>query len=186
MITLNWDGMQGEIGALMARYAALPRHIAKKHLQAAMKRAMKDGIPVLKRLTPKGATRTVRASLKRGGGGRFVQGSGKKSRVRGGALRRAVTTKAKYIGKNAAGTVYGVVGYRAGFESRKAIWLEFGTSRGVKPQQIIEKFKREYGGPAAERLASEMALAYDKAAAELASNMNPTRTYSAGGSWRGN
>jgi hypothetical protein len=175
MITLNWDGMQGEIGALMARYAALPRHIAKKHLQAAMKRTLKDGVPVLKRLTPKGGTRTVKAALKSGSGGRFVHGSGKKSRVRGGALRRAVTTKAKYLGKNADGRVYGVVGYKAGFESRKAIWLEFGTSRGVKPQQIIEKFNREYGGPVAGKLANEMALALNKATAELAAGMNPGR-----------
>jgi hypothetical protein len=181
MISLNWNGMEGQIGALMARYAELPRHIAKKHLQAAMKRTVKDGVPVLKRLTPKGGTRTVRAALKRGAGGRFVQGSGKKSRVRGGALRRAVTTKAKYIGRNADGAVYGVVGYRAGFESRKAIWLEFGTSRGVKPQQMIEKFKREYGGPAAGKLAAEMAAALEKAAAELASGMNPTRTFGRGG-----
>ena len=181
MISLNWDGMQGEIGALMARYAALPRHIAKKHLQAAMKRTVKDGVPVLKRLTPKGGTRTVRAALKRGAGGTFVQGSGKKSRVRGGALRRAATNKAKYIGRNADGVVYGVVGYKAGFESRKAIWLEFGTKRGIQPRKIMDKFRAEYGGPAAGRLAAEMASALDKASAELASGMNSNSNYRRGG-----
>jgi hypothetical protein len=177
MISLNWDGMQGEIGALMARYAALPRHIAKKHLQAAMKRALKDGVPVLKRLTPKGGTRTVKAALKRGERGRFVAGSGKKSRQRGGALRRAVTTKAKYVGRNTDGVVFGVVGYKAGFESRKAIWLEFGTSRGVKPRRIIEQFRREYGGPAAAKLSAEMAKGLEKAAAELASGKNSSANY---------
>lgn len=175
MISLNWFGMQGDIGALMARFAGLPRHIAKKHLQAAMRRSMKDGVPVLKRLTPKGGTRTVRAALKRGTGGRFVTGSGKKSRQRGGALRRSVTTKAKYVGRNADGVVFGVVGYRAGFESRKAIWLEFGTSRGVKPMKIIDRFRREYGGPAIKTLASEMAKGLEKAAKELASGKNPGR-----------
>jgi len=158
MISLNWEGMQGEIGALMARF-------------------MRDGVPVLKSVTPKGGTRTVRAALKRGAGGRFVEGSGKKSRVRGGALRRAATTRAKYIGRNKDGIVYGVVGYKAGFESRKAIWLEFGTSRGVKPRNLIEQFRARYGGPAASRLAEEMSRALEKAANELASGMNPTRSF---------
>lgn len=177
MISLNWDGMQGEIGALMARFNELPRHIAKKHLIAALKRVMKDGVPILKAVTPKGGTRTVRAALKRGAGGRFVAGSGKKSRVRGGAMRRAVAAKAKYIGRNRDGVVYGVVGYKAGMESRKAIWLEFGTSRGVKPRNLIEQFRARYGGPAASRLADEMSRALEKAANELASGMNPTRSF---------
>jgi hypothetical protein len=177
MISLNWDGMQGEIGALMARFNELPRHIAKKHLIAALKRVMKDGVPILKAVTPKGGTRTVRAALKRGAGGRFVAGSGKKSRVRGGAMRRAVTAKAKYLGRNRDGVVYGVVGYKAGIESRKAIWLEFGTSRGVKPRNLIDQFRARYGGPAASRLADEMSRALEKAANELASGMNPTRSF---------
>ena len=177
MISLNWDGMQGEIGALMARFNELPRHIAKKHLQAAVKRTMKDGVPVLKSITPKGKPQIKRNKLKRGAGGRFVAGSGKKMKVRGGALRRAVTAKSKYVGRNRDGLVYGVVGYKAGMESRKAIWLEFGTSRGVKPQNLIEQFRAKYGGPAASRLADEMAKPLEKAAAELASGMNPTRSY---------
>lgn len=177
MITLNWDGMEGEIGAIMARYAELPRHIAKKHLQAAMKRAMKDGVPVLKSVTPKGGTRQRRSAVTRNARGQFQAGSGKIRQVRGGALRRAVTTKSKYIGRNRDGMVYGVVGYRAGMESRKAIWLEFGTSRGVKPKDIISRFKQMYGGPAAKNLANEMRAAFEKAVAELASGMNPTRNY---------
>lgn len=177
MISLNWDSMDGEIGGLMARFNELPRHIAKKHLQAVVKRVMKDGVPILKSITPKGGTRVVKNKLKRGVGGRFVAGSGKRLKVRGGSLRRAVTTKAKYIGRNRDGMVYGVVGYKAGMESRKAIWLEFGTSRGIKPQNFIEQFRAKYGGPAASRLADEMAKALEKAAAELASGMNPTRNY---------
>jgi hypothetical protein len=180
MISINWQDMRGEIGALMARFDELPRHIAKKHLIAALKRVLKDGVPILKAVTPKGGTRVVRAALKRGAGGRFVAGSGKKSRVRGGALRRAATSKAKFIGRNRDGVVYGVVGYKAGTESRKAIWLEFGTSRGVKPQNLIEKFRARYGGPAASRLAEEMSRALEKAANELASGMNPTRSFGGG------
>lgn len=177
MISLNWDRMNGQIGGLMARYHELPRHIAKKHLQAVMKRVLKEGVPVLKSLTPKGSTRTKKAALKRGAGGRFVAGSGKKMKVRGGALRRAATVRSKYIGKNKDGRVYGVVGYKAGAQSRKAIWLEYGTSRGIEPMKIIEKFKQRYTGPAKSKLVSEMAKALKKAAAELASGMNPTRSY---------
>lgn len=177
MISLNWQGMRGEIGALMSRFNELPRHIAKKHLIAAVRRAMKEGVPVLKAITPKGKTRNTRAALKRGAGGRFVTGSGKKMKARGGALRRAVTAKAKYIGKNKGGLVYGVVGYKAGFDSRKAIWLEFGTSRGIEPRKLIEQFRARYGGPSAARLAVEMAHALEKASAELASGMNPTRSF---------
>lgn len=178
MISLAWSGNpNAQIAALISRYAELPRHIAKKHLQAAMKRCMKDGVPALKAITPKGGTRTVRAALKRGAGGRFVEGSGKKSRVRGGALRRAVTTKAKYIGRNKDGVVYGAIGYKAGFESRKAIWLEFGTGRGIEPRKIMERFRRQYGGPAAAKLAKEMRSALEKATREMASGKNPTRNY---------
>lgn len=170
MISLNWDGMQGEIGALMARYDELPRHIAKKHLRAVVKRALKPGEPVLKRLTPKGGTRTVKSTI--------VRGQRKDNfKRRGGALRRSVTAKAKYIGKNNSGVVYGVVGYRAGFESRKAIWLEFGTSRGIQPKKIIDKFLAEYRGPALQTLAAEMVKGLEKAAAELASGMNSNANY---------
>ncbi len=173
MITLNWNGMQGEIGALMARFNELPRHIAKKHLVAVIKRAGKEGVAVLKKHTPKGGTKTVRAALKRGTGGRFVAGSGKKMKVRGGALRRAATVKAKYQGRNRDGYAYGVLGYKYGSESRKAIWLEYGTSRGIQPRGMIDKTMREWGGPAAKKLATEMKKALEKAARELASGMNP-------------
>jgi hypothetical protein len=170
MISLNWDGMQGEIGALMARYDELPRHIAKKHLLAVVKRALKPGVPVLKRLTPKGGMRTVRSTI--------VRGQRKDNmKRRGGALRRSVNAQAKYVGTNKAGVAYGFVGYKFGFESRKAIWLEFGTSRGVKPRRIIQQFLREYTGPAVATLATEMKKGLEAAAAELASGKNSNANY---------
>jgi len=184
MIILGWDTGQGQVRDLMKRFAELPRHIAKKHLIAAIRRLMKDGIPLLKSITPKGGTRNKRNKLMRGAGGRFVTGSGKKLRVRGGALRRSVATKAKYIGRNKDGKVYGCIGYKAGFESRKAIWLEFGTRRGINPQRVMEKFRRQYGRPAASKLAKEMRSALAKAVAELKAGKNPTRIYEKGGSWR--
>lgn len=166
MISLNWRGVNGQIGDLMARFNELPRHIAKKHCQAAVKRAMKDGVPVLKALTPKGKTQVVKSAI--------VKGALKENfKRRGGALRRSVTTKSKYIGRNKNGFVFGVIGYKAGYESRKAIWLEFGTSRGIEPRKIIDKFRARYGGPAASRLAAELAAALPKAAAELQAKKNP-------------
>ena len=173
MISLNWRGVSGQIGDLMARFNELPRHIAKKHCQAAVKRAMKDGVPALKALTPKGKPKNVKNAVQRDARGRFLTGSGKKVRKRGGALRRSVTTKSKYIGRNKNGFVFGVIGYKAGYESRKAIWLEFGTSRGIEPRKIIDKFRARYGGPAASRLAAELAAALPKAASELQAKKNP-------------
>lgn len=176
MISLNWLTVRGQIGGLVQRFGELPRHIAKKHMRAAVRRSMKEGVPILRQMTPKGKPRNTRAALKRDGGGRFVAGSGKKMRIRGGALRRAVTTKAKYIGRNRDGIVYGVIGYKAGMESRKAIWLEFGTTR-IRPRDIMKKFSQAYGGPAAKTLAREMKKALDAAGRELASGMNSNPNY---------
>lgn len=159
MITLNWGEMRNEIGSLMARYAELPRHIAKKHLNAAMKRALKPGVPTLRRNTPPlGVTR-----------GRKKKGARRTT----GALRKAVTAKSKYIGRNADGYVWGVLGYRAGFESRKAIWQEFGTSNGVRPKEMVKKTMEQFGPQVNALLVSEMKNALEKAAKELASGKNP-------------
>ena len=171
MISLSFDkqAAEGQIAALMDRFRELPKHIAKKHLQASMKRALSTGVPILKRHTPKQKSRLVLGRDK--GSGEYT---GKK--VKGGALRRAVTAKAKYIGRNADGIVYGVVGYKYGTESRKALWLDGGTVR-MAPRKFMDSFLAEYSGPCSERLAVEMAAALEKAAAELAAGMNPIRKY---------
>lgn len=159
MINLNWEGMTGEIGSLMARFNELPRHIAKKHLLAAIKRAGKDGVKVLKSNTPKGRTRISRSG-------------GTVSKQRGGALRRAATVKAKYRGRNRDGSAYGVLGYKYGTESRKAIWLEFGT-KNIEPRRMVARTLDEWGEALIPKLEAEMAAALEKAAAELAAGMNP-------------
>lgn len=176
MITLNWFTMNGQIGALMGRFHELPRHIAKKHLKAAIRRGLREGVPILKKLTPKGKSYTYRQPIARNAQGRFLQGSGKKMRYKAGGLRRSVATKAKYIGKNKNGVVYGTIGYRAGPESRKGLWLEFGTNR-IKPRQIMDRFRSAYRGPMSKLLVREMRNALEKAARELESGMNPTRTF---------
>lgn len=165
MIALNWQGMSGEVGALMARYDELPRHIAKKHLGAAMKRALKIGIPVLKRNTPKGGGRNVRATISKG----EIKTD---TRRRGGALRRAATVNSKYVGRNADGFVIGRLGYRYGTESRKAIWLEFGTKH-ITPRQFVQRTYEQIKTPASRMLIGEMRKALEKACAELAAGKNP-------------
>lgn len=150
---------QKEIVALMARFQELPRHLARKHLVAATRRAVKGGVPVLRSVTPPIGSRRGR---RRAGEKRST-----------GALRRSVTTKAKYIGKGSYGAAYGVVGYKAGMESRKAIWLEYGTRRGIRERRMIDQLLRQYGGPSAQVLATELAKSLEKAAKELEAGKNP-------------
>lgn len=155
-----------DVEAIMAAFAFLPRHLARKHLQASMRRAIKNGIPVLKAVTPKRKSRVVF--------GKSSAGEYTAKRVSGGGLRRSVTTKAKYIGKSGAGSVYGVIGYRGGIESHKAIWLTEGT-RYITPRAFFMQFQSQYNGPCLAKLKEEMATGLEKAAAELASGMNRGR-----------
>lgn len=159
MISLNWDQVEGQIGALVQRYAGLPRYIAKKHLVASMRRALKPGISALRSNTPPAVRR-----------GRRKKGDKPKS---SGALRKAVTTRVKYKGRNADGVVFGSLGYKAGTESRKAIWMEFGTSKGILPRAMVERTMKSFGPRVAQRLAVELKEGLERAARELASGKNP-------------
>lgn len=153
MIGLKWIGMDGQIGALMAAFEDLPRHIAKKHLRAVMKRALKPGIPVLKRYTPpEGAAKRGRRS------------KGKRST---GALKRAVITKSAYKGRNKDGYVIGVLGYKGGRESLKAIWMEDGT-KFIAPRRMVELAMKEIAPRTADFLCIEMKNALEAAARDKA------------------
>ena len=150
-----------ECQAMIARFREFPRHLAKKHVQAAMRRAIKDGIPVMRSVTPPVG---VRRGRRRSGERRST-----------GALRRSVTTKAKYVAKPTHGAVYGVVGYKGGMESRKAIWLQYGTRRGLASRQMLEQFHQQYDRVSLAKLTAELATGVEKAAAELAAGKNPGR-----------
>lgn len=170
MISLSWNSSfepnsfdaDKHIAALMAAYRELPRHIARKHLGAAMRRVIKPGVAILRRNTPPTGTRRGRRK------------KGEKARSTG-ALRRAVTTRVGQTGTNKAfdAFVYGVLGYKAGMESRKAIWLEFGTGNGVRSFAMMKKTVAEFGPVAASKLAAEMAAALEKAVKEVGSGKNP-------------
>lgn len=170
MISLSWDSnfepnsydANRHIRKLMKSYQALPRHIAKKHLKASMRRTLKPGVPVLRSLTPPLGTRRGRRK------------KGEKARSTG-ELRRSVTTKAGQTGNNNAfgSFVWGVLGYRFKGQDRKAIWLNYGTSRGVRAYDMIGNAMAKLGPISAQRLASEMAAALEKAAEEVAAGKNP-------------
>ena len=133
MISLSWSSnfepnsydADRHIAELMKRYRELPRHIARKHLKAAIRRAIKPGVSILRRNTPPLNTRR----------GRRKKGEKASS---SGNLRRSVTVRTGYSGRVGSFNhfVWGCLGYKAGIESRKAIWLQFGTNGGVKPYKI--------------------------------------------------
>jgi hypothetical protein len=170
VISVSWDSSfepnsydaDKHIGALMQKFQTLPRHIAKKHLKAAMRRTLKPGIPILRRNTPPLGTRRGRRK------------AGQKPRSTG-DLRRRVTTKAGQTGNNNAfgSFIWGVLGYRLKGQDRKPIWLNYGTSHGVKAYAMIENTMREFGQVTAQRLAEEMGAALEKASNELANGKNP-------------
>lgn len=170
MISISWDSnfepnsydADKHIQALMKSYTALPRHIAKKHLKAAMRRTLKPGVPILRSLTPPIGTRRGRRK------------KGEKARSTG-ALRKSVTVKAGQTGNNYefGGFVWGVLGYKFTGQDRKAIWLNYGTNRGGPAFDMIGKAMARLGPISAQTLAKEMAAALEKAAEELAGGKNP-------------
>jgi hypothetical protein len=169
IISCHWDQFTGDIGALIQRFAALPRHIAKKHIGAAMKRSLKPGVPALRAATPKQKSRLVLGRSK-------SSGEYTARKLKGGSMRRAATVKSKYLGTNSNGVHVGVLGYKYGPESRKAIWLEYGTD-SIAPRGIVRGVMQTFGPKAKATLAAEMAAALEKAANELAAGKNPTRSY---------
>jgi hypothetical protein len=170
MIGMNYEEVRGDIGALVRRFDALPKHISRKHLGAAMKLAVRQsrGVQVLKSMTPKkkGKYKAEWVGDKRTAGG----------------LRRSATVKT--VGVRSGGSAFSVLGYKYGWESRKAIWQEFGTKRGCKPQRMAERAFRQIAKPVAAILGAKLVNALYAAARELERGMNPTRVYSADGTWR--
>jgi len=168
MIYMNSDSLNAQLSALVKVFDRLPKHTAKKHIGAAMKRALKFAIPILKSNTPKGGPKIKTAATTRNAKGQFTAGSGAKKRVRGGALRKAAIAQSRFIGKNKSGFTIGSLGYKYGTESRKAIWQEFGTQKGIEPKLFMQKTYDQVKDQIAGRLARELALALEAAAREQA------------------
>ena len=159
MIFLDDRKMEREIADLAKSYQTLPKHIAKKHMLAAMRRAVvkSKGVSILRANTPPVGTRR----------GRRKKGEKRST----GELRRSVTTKAKWIGNNTTGAAVAGLGYKYGWNSRKAIWHEYGTTwqKGIG---MMERTFAQIKGKVASLLAGELASALDKASAEVAGGKN--------------
>lgn len=171
MFFLSFQTTRRDIDALVARYSFLPKHIAKKHLKAALGRAIKPHVKTLKAATPKGGRRMVKSAVKRNERGQFLKGSGKLKNTAG-SLRRAATVRTGWKGTNKDGFAFGVLGYKYGTESRKAIWLEYGT-RTVRPRKIVEGVFNRVKGAVMKALRSELVKAFEAAGREAASGKNP-------------
>jgi hypothetical protein len=159
VIYLDDRKMEREIADLAKSYQTLPKHIAKKHMLAAMRRSVmkSKGVSILRQNTPPVGTRR----------GRRRKGEKRST----GELRRSVTTKAKWIGNNTTGVAVAGLGYKYGWNSRKAIWHEYGTTwqKGIgMMQRTFDQIK----GKVASSLAGELAAALEKASAEVAGGKN--------------
>lgn len=160
MISVNWPQLLGEFGDLARAYQALPAHIGKKHLLASMRRAIvkSGGVKALRQNTPPLGTRR----------GRRAKGA---KPVSTGELRKSVTTKAKWIGTNKGGFAVAGLGYRYGWNSRKAIWKEYGT-RWQDAVGMMQRTFDQIRDQVASQLARELAAALEKATAEVADGKN--------------
>lgn len=160
MISVNWAKLLGEFGDLAKAYESLPAHIAKKHLLASMRRAIKasGGVQKLRANTP--PTNVRRGRRKKG-----------EKRRSTGELRKSVMTKARWIGRNKDGWAVAGLGYRYNSEHRKAIWNEFGTTR-MKGVAMMQRTFDSIKGQVAARLSVELRDALEAAAREKNSGQN--------------
>lgn len=160
MINVNWSQLVGGVEGLAKAYANLPGHIAKKHLLACMKRAVvkSGGVKLLRQNTPPTGTRR----------GRRKKGEKAKST---GELRKSVMAKARWIGTNTGGVAVAGLGYRYGWNSRKAIWKEYGTT-WQKGEHMMRDTYNSIRDQVASQLATELAAALEKAHGEVKGNQN--------------
>lgn len=121
--------------AMAQGYKDLPSALAKKHIKAAMTRAVKPFLPALRSATPRfKGKRTKTAAIARDTKGRYVAGSGKKSAIKPGALRRSIKSITKFTQKANHGAFYTKVGFARGEgKGNHALWVEGGTgARKIK------------------------------------------------------
>ena len=160
-IDMNSD-LDDQIGELVRAYRELPKNLARKHMRAAVGRAVRPFVKDLRKNTPPLGTKRGRPPKGKARPNRVVFSGGVKKSS--GVLRRSVAVRTKAKGWVA----YAVLGYRAGFESRKAIWLEFGTKKGIEPRRMVEKTMGEVRGKVQANLPKELAHALTKAVKDVA------------------
>jgi hypothetical protein len=121
----------GDCRALAAGFRDLPKALAKKHIKAAMNRAVKPFLPALRAATPRfKGKRFKTAAVARDSRGRYLAGSGKKSTIKPGALRRSIRSITKFTNKVNHGSFYTKVGFARGEgKGNHALWIEQGTGK---------------------------------------------------------
>lgn len=147
MISIELDrSFNDEIGQFVRAFQGLEKNIRNKYLKSAVARSLRPGKAILKRYTPPEGSKR----------GRRKKGEKAKST---GRLKNAVTVRTKAR----RDVVFGALGYKYSYESRKAIWLEFGTKNGVRPREMVERAAREFGPQASAAMAKNMAIAFENA-----------------------
>jgi hypothetical protein len=114
-INLDMESFGRQCTALAAGFREVPPTLAKKSIKAAVRRGVKPFIPELRRATPirqRAATKT--AATKRDSRGRFETGSGKKTVVKPGTMRRNITTVVYFKNRNRLTTFTAKVGFARG------------------------------------------------------------------------
>ena len=193
ILAVNMTYVNADFSDIAYRFKKLPRHVAYKHMAAAMKRALRKAraVQVLKevcreRLNLRG-TVVTKAPPKRKKDGTFQKGWNR--RRRGGDFLQAIdvySSKPKF-GKDPRPLV-AKVGWKYGPESHKAIWLEYGTRGGIEPRRMAEEAFMRIRGSAMAGMKDEMIHALGKAVKDLGQAKDPKKrklaaTIKAGGTW---
>jgi len=170
----------GDCRSMAAGYRELPSALAKKHIKAAMTRAVKPFLPALRAATPRFKGKRIKtAAIARDTKGRYVAGSGKKSTIKPGALRRSIKSITKFTNKANHGSFYTKVGFARGEgKGNHALWVESGTaerklksngaSRGtVAPRWFLKRTFDSMKSGIQANIGLHLAAALEKAGNEL-------------------
>jgi hypothetical protein len=178
----------GDCRSLARGYRDLPSSLAKKHIKSAMTRSVKPFLPALRAATPRfKGKRTKTAAVARDTQGRYVAGSGKKSTVKPGALRRSIKSITKFTQKANHGAFYTKVGFARGpGKGNHALWVEQGTgtrrnkdtgaNRGsVSPRWFLRRTFDSMKSGIQASIGLQLAAGLEKAGSELENYMKNKR-----------
>jgi hypothetical protein len=121
--------------AMAAGFRELPSALAKRQIKSAMNQAVRPFLPALRAATPRFKGKRIKtAAVARDGRGRYVAGSGKKSTIKPGGLRRSIKSITKFTNRVNHGSFYTKVGFARGEgKGNHALWVEAGT--GARAQK---------------------------------------------------
>ena len=193
ILAVNMTYVDASFADIAYRFKQLPRHVAYKHMAAAMKRALRKAraeqtlkAVCRERLNLKG-TVIDNSRPKRNKAGQYKKGWNR--RRRGGDFLAAIgvySSKPKF-GKDPRPLV-AKVGWKYGPQSHKALWLEFGPKNGIEPRRMAEETFTRIRGAAMSAMKAEMLYALDQAKKDLGRAKDPAKRKSgttprAGGTW---